>query len=503
MAGRIEPSTGAGSVLKVLVNRMMFSSHRLGRLFFGLGSLFLLGLWLGAASAGADDVTSSAAPATAITPSGFLFQDGAKPVLFIGDDATAQRMFTTLIETYALSRFPGWNVPFRNVGWEGDKIRFAGIRATTADQAIRRDIQSLHPQVALANYGLNDAAGGDASYDQFLVGVNVLARDLPRVGVYRSVFISPTPKEGYDGSSPAGSPDNLMLLKYAAGMKERFPIGWQNGVDFMTLHPKGTEVPLAQNGVFIDATGPMIALIEAGRKAGVLSPDDSLGDKTARLTLDGVHLNWSGHLVLAALILQGIQAPDLVSSATLNGADRTTTAAQGCTITWQDAPAGAIQFERKDEALPWPIPPEADLALKLPGFDPATTLNRYELKVTGLTGASYRLTIDGEEIGVYAQAELAQGINLGFMRRGPIYAQGQKLLQAVEAKNDAFFNRWRTVQIGGAPAPGTSADDLAAHAAEVKAELPKLDQAIAGQEAVIHGLCQPVAHVFRLEPVGP
>ena len=480
---------------------MMLSGYRFGRLIFGLGCLLGLGFGLGSAGAEGDEAAPGTSPSPAAT--GFLFQEGAKPVLFIGDDATAQGMFTTLIETYTLSRFPGWNLPFRNVGWEGDKIRFAGIRAATADQAIRRDIESFHPQVALVNYGLNDAAGGDASYDQFLVGVNVLARDLPRVGVYRSVFISPPPKEGYEAGAPAGSPDNVMLLKYAAGMQERFPIGWQNGVDFMQQHPKGPEVPLAQNGVFIDATGPMIAWIEAGRKAGVLSPDGSLGDQALRLTLDGVHLNWSGHLMLAALILQGLQAPDLVSAATLNAADRTTTAAQGCTISWQDAPAGAIQFERKDEALPWPVPPEADLALRIPGFDPGTTLNRYELKVTGLTGASYRLAIDGEEIGVYAQADLANGINLGFVRKGPIYQQGQKLLQAVREKNEAFFNRWRTVQIGEPPAAGASADDLAAHAAEVKAELPKLDQAIAEQEAAIHGLCQPVAHVFRLEAAGP
>ena len=33
----------------------------------------------------------------------------------------------------------------------------------------------------------------------------------------------------------------------------------------------------------------------------------------------------------------------------------------------------------------------------------------------------------------------ANGINLGFVRQGPIYDQGQELLKAVIAKNDALF----------------------------------------------------------------
>ena len=91
------------------------------------------------------------------------------------------------------------------------------------------------------------------------------------------------------------------------------------------------------------------------------------------------------------------------------------------------------------------------------------------------------------------------------MRQGPIYDQGRKLLAAVVAKNDAFYNRWRTVQIGPPATPGTSVADIrkaeAAHAAEVKPELAQLDKAIADQEQAIHQLAQPVPHVFKLEPV--
>ena len=414
-------------------------------------------------------------------------------------------MFTTLIETYTLSRFPAWNITFRNTGWEGDKLLGVGLRGYSRDQDIRRDIESFHPQIAIVNYGMNDARGGDAAYEYFLTSVNILSRDLPRVGVYRAAFVTANPGEGYASGAPAGSSDNLMLQKYAEGMKERFPIGWKDGVESVQRHPKGPDLPQLQNAVFIDVLNPMIDMIEAGRKAGVLSPDASLGDNAVRLMPDGIHPNWSGHFIMAALVLQGLHAPALVSSAALDASAHTTISAEGCTITWQDAGPGVVQFERKDAALPWPTPPDVDPALKLPGFDPASTLNQYELKISGLKEVSYQLSIDGQAVGVYSSADLANGINLGFLRKGPIYDQGQKLLKAVLDKNDTFFQRWRTVEIGPPPAPGTSAADLrkaeAAHANEVKPQLAQLDKVIADDEQAIHLLSTPAPHVFKLEPV--
>jgi hypothetical protein len=420
----------------------------------------------------------------------FLLQNSPRPVLFFGDDATAQRMFTTLIETYTLSRFPAWNITFRNTGWEGDKILGVGLRGYSRDEDMRRDIESFRPQMAIVNYGINDARGGDASYEFFLTNVNILSRDLPRIGVYHAAFVSSNPEEGYEAGAPAGSSDNLMLQKYAEGMKERLPAGWKDGVESVQRHPKGPDVPQLPDGIFIDVLNPMIGLIEAGRKAGVLSSDPSLGDKTVRLMPDGIHPDWAGHFI---------------SSADLDATARSTISAQGCAITWQDASPGVVQFERKDEALPWPTPPDVDMARKIPGFDPATDLNRYELKVSGLKEASYQLFIDDQAVGVYSGTDLASGVNLGFLRQGPIYDQGQKLLKAVLDKNDTFFHRWRNVELGPPPAAGTSVPDIrkaeAAHLNDVKPELARLDKIIADDEQAIHALCQPTAHVFKLVPV--
>src|SRR5579883_1140739 len=49
----------------------------------------------------------------------FAIHDGDR-VVFLGDSITEQRLYTTYIEAYALTRHPEWKLWFRNVGWGGD-----------------------------------------------------------------------------------------------------------------------------------------------------------------------------------------------------------------------------------------------------------------------------------------------------------------------------------------------------------------------------------------------
>src|SRR6266478_7834578 len=49
----------------------------------------------------------------------FLIHNGDR-VVFLGDSITEQRLYTTYIEAYALTRHPDWTLVFRNVGWGGD-----------------------------------------------------------------------------------------------------------------------------------------------------------------------------------------------------------------------------------------------------------------------------------------------------------------------------------------------------------------------------------------------
>src|SRR5260370_35972816 len=56
---------------------------------------------------------------TSVLAGEFLIKDGDR-VVFLGDSITEQRLYTTYIEAYALTRHPDWKLTFRNVGWGGD-----------------------------------------------------------------------------------------------------------------------------------------------------------------------------------------------------------------------------------------------------------------------------------------------------------------------------------------------------------------------------------------------
>lgn len=409
-------------------------------------------------------------------PNPFFFHDGDTPVVFLGEGTTEQRMYTTLIETYTLTRFPDWKITFRNAGWEDDT---SGLTLRGGlDTGLGRDVLPLQPKAVTVSFGLSEAHEDNPSYFHYLDHLDKLVKDLEGAGA-RVALITPAPKEGYEFQAPAGSQGNLLVKKFVDGMK---------------IVTDNERVP------FIDVYSPLLNFIEAGRKSGLLSSTGDLGDSAQlRLTLDGVHPNWGGHFMMAAIILQGLKAQAAVSSVTVDAAAQSIVDSQACTVEWQKVPNGAIQLKRTDEAMPWPIPddPTIGLAFKFPGFDPATTLNRYILKVTGLPQPSYKLTIDGKEIGVYASTDLASGVNLGFVRQGPIYDQGQLLLQAVMDKNDAYYNRWRNVQLYQPPPwlKGPGVENARA------AEIARLDKVVSDAEASIETLRKPAPHIFRLDPV--
>jgi hypothetical protein len=87
-------------------------------------------------------------------------------------------------------------------------------------------------------------------------------------------------------------------------------------------------------------------------------------------------------------------------------------------------------------------------------------------------------------------------VNLGNVTTGPIQAQGKKVLDAINAKNQLVHQRFRGVVMFNAP------DWLADVAAERKpAELAKRTEKIAAAQAAIYEAVQPAPHKFTIQPV--
>src|SRR5271157_3964196 len=107
---------------------------------------------------------------------GFFFHDGDR-VVFLGDSITEQKLYTTYIEAYTLTRFPQEKFTFRNVGWGGDTAWLrqrahtdeGKLFAAKEDEqqkmveksvgaGLARDVLPLKPTAVTVDFGMNDHA---------------------------------------------------------------------------------------------------------------------------------------------------------------------------------------------------------------------------------------------------------------------------------------------------------------------------------------------------------
>ncbi len=418
------------------------------------------------ATACALTLSAATRPALAQPAGDFFFHDGDRAVI-LGDSITQQHQYSTLIESYVLSRFPNWKITFRNSGWGGDTM---GLRQRGGlDNGFTRDIAPLKPTAVTIDFGMNDVRALDAGYEPYLTNTRTLADKFAGIGT-RVAFVTSSPEEKYEAEQPAGSAYNLMLRKYSQGLQ---------------------GVAQEKKVLFIDQLNPMISVIEAGRKAGVLTPDGKV-----RLINDNVHPGWAGHLIMATAILKGLGASSLVSSVEINAGsgEVKTEKAKVSEVKTGDT----LSFVRQDDAMPWPMPGEVALAMKIPGFTPHDDLSRYLLKVTNLAAAKYKVSLDGKELGTFTKDELATGVNLSY-QAGAIMPETTGLLKDILAKNQTYFHLWRDLQLFSLPGV-MSWIPLDAIEPARQAEIKKQEAQLADMDAKLNQPRTPKPHTWTLTP---
>lgn len=394
----------------------------------------------------------------------FFFHDGDRAMI-LGDSITQQRLYSTLVESYVVSRFPEWKITFRNTGWSGDTM---GLRLRNGlDKGFDRDLKPLAPTAVTIDFGMNDGRGGPAGVASYVENARKLADKFAALGT-RVAFVTSSPEEKYQEGQPAGSAYNLLLQKYSEGLQ---------------------QVASEKNVPFVDQLNPMIKVIEDGRAAGVLSKKEG----GTRLINDAVHPGPDGHLIMAATILKGLNAPALVSSVEINA---TSGAVKSSRATVTAVKTGdVLSFTRLDACMPWPVPAAVSTVLKIPGFTPLDDLSLYTFKVTGLTAASYEVAVDGKSLGSYTREQLAAGVNLSDAAR-VVFPEVKALWEAIVAKNDAFYARWRGVQVAEIP------DWVPADAVEQgrAKKLAELDVKLAELDANLEVLRAPKVHQWTVSP---
>ena len=396
--------------------------------------------------------------AQAPTPAGFLLHDG-DVVVFYGDSITEQKLYTSDIENFVLTRFPERHVRFINSGVGGDKV--SGGWAGPIDLRLRRDLYAYHPTMITIMLGMND--GYYRPFDEGILStyadgyrhmVEQIQSELPKASI---TLLKPSP---YDDVTRAPDPEpgyNTIMLRFG---------------DFVGKLAEERHTRVA------DLNQPVVEALTAAKAA-----DTAL---SAALIRDRVHPGPGIHWLMAEAVLKEWNAPAVVTSIRIDGVHGKLSDATNTDVTQLQRTKGGLGWTQDDRALPLPFAstesdPFTDLVQHVSDLN--QSLNQEILRVDGLSDGLYELQIDGRRVSTFTAAQLAAGVNLATMDT-PMLAQSRLVAFDTEQKNEIESNRF----------------SIANEARDVKAEelVKRLDSAIGHAVERQHKDAQPVSHRYAL-----
>jgi lysophospholipase L1-like esterase len=344
----------------------------------------------------------------------FFFKDG-DVVVMDGDSITEQRLYSSYVEMWTVTRFPAWKLTFRNVGIGGDT-------STGGNRRFQRDVVRFNPTAMTVDFGMNDGGYGAFKEDRFNAYVKGLQgmADQAKAAKIRVAWITPQPLDNADPGKDAlkAPPYNETLEKFSDGLK---------------------EIAKKNDGLFVDQFHPYLSVLNKARGEE---------DPYKRITAgDAVHPGPPGQALMAASILKGMSFPKQVASVEIDVTKaRAEPKVGNCKVSDLTASADRVSFTQLDQAIPF-FPPEAAAILK---WSPILEdLNDYRLKVTGLKDGKYEVRLGGKKVADCTAEELAKGVNLapGVLKgvpadeRNPVLAQALAVKAAVEKKTNFFHDQ--------------------------------------------------------------
>jgi lysophospholipase L1-like esterase len=348
----------------------------------------------------------------------FSLKDGDR-LVFYGDSITDQRLYTTFIETYVVTRFPRLKVWFVHSGVGGDRV--TGGWAGLIDVRLPRDVIAYKPTVMTIMLGMNDASyrgWDDVIFKTYSMGyqhiIDTMKHTLPGI---RITVVQPSPYD--DVTRPPNIDDgyNAVLIRYGQFVK---------------------ELGEREHLLVVDLNAPVVSMLEKAKAV-----DAELAKKIIE---DRVHPGPGGHLIMAEALLRAWNAPATVASVEIDAAAQRVTRTDNAKVTGLQV-GSSLSWSETDSALPMPLDlDDKVVALSVHSSDFLEALDQEPLKVTGLASARYALKIDGEKVGDFTKEQLQEGINLATLPT-PMAKQAAKVHDLTRKHNDIHFARWRDVQV--------------------------------------------------------
>ncbi len=355
------------------------------------------------------------ANAQKITP----FKAGDR-VAFVGNSITDGGHYHSYIWLYYMTRYPNMRITCYNVGIGGDAINQIYDRFDD-------DVLSKKPNILTLTWGMNDSGyfewyRADAkdvmdkkirnSYKYY----GMLEEKLKQHADIKKIYILGSP---YDETTKFTT-KNLYPGKRAA---------FSGIIDFQ-------EQAAKKNGYsYVDFFHPMAAI----------NLREQAKDSTFSLTPgDRIHPDNDGHLVMAYYFLkaQGLDNQP-VAAIGVNAQSKAVSKSVNCHVTNVVSNADSVSFNYLANSLPYPLDTiprgwgnkkkQAD-ALNVIPF--TSEFNQEILSVKGLNGDSYKVLIDGEQIGNWSARQLADGVNMATITTTPQYQQAIQVRELNEERWD-------------------------------------------------------------------
>jgi lysophospholipase L1-like esterase len=348
----------------------------------------------------------------------FAIKDGDR-VVFYGDSITDQRLYTTFVETYIVTRFPSQSVTFVHSGWGGDRVTGGG--GGPIDRRLKRDVFAYHPSVVTVMLGMNDAGYqpfNQKIFDTYAGGyrhlVDSLKTNIPGV---RLTLIQPSPFDDVTRKPAFEGGYNRVLIRYSAFVKE-------------LADKEGATVA--------DLNTSVVAALEKAMEINAAGAKELIADR--------VHPGPAGQLLMAEALLKAWNAPALVCALEIDAASARVVKAENTKVDDLEIKE-VISWSQHDAALPMPVDlGNAAIALAVAASDLEQALNQETLKVTGLGAAKYELKIDGTPVVSLSKDALAAGVNLAKLDT-PMFRHARAVHALTLQHNNLHFQRWRSLQV--------------------------------------------------------
>jgi hypothetical protein len=350
------------------------------------------------------------------------------------------------------TRYPGQQIVFRNLGWEGDTV-FRQDRPLNFG-GWPKHLKEQGATVIFANFGMIESLRGASALPDFTKAYDRLL-DVLSQNTSRIVLVSPVRSEAFADAvqDPVNRNQNLRL--YANAIRD---LAARRGYVFVNL---------------FEALGEVVK-----------------EDPALTLTRNGIHPSAYGYWRASAATERSLGLGRPNWRVEIRGKEST---AAGTKVTDLQRSTSGVSFRLSDETLPgcrfFPEGTEGK---------PLVTHQRI-LVVGGLAPGRYVLKIDGGEVAQGSHTEWAKGIAL---THGPEFEQVEKLREIVVLKNTDFFNYWRPENWEFLYGSLTDMPSSRLHTAydvrwfpeEIKQFLPLIAQ----KESDIAGLAVPKVHLYDL-----